>query len=656
MFNRHGLSGVPTRWFSRQSSRQRLLATAAAVVASCVASAGGAQTSAVAEAEDAFGQRVDDETVGLYNETQVRGFNLENAGNYRLDDTYFVRSGQLPSALVEGSMVRVGASALGINFPAPSGLVEFSLRRPGEGRLGVETTAGVRWGGSPLFRANGWGQSSNAAATILGGFEISPGARYPDGTEGSETSFGTIGTIRAGEIMVQALFGGVERRYNGDYAFFPTEPALPAPLSGRYVMFGPQWGKFKASERLVGGTASWRSGFDLEVNLAYFHNWARTPATDFTTLELLNAQQARATIFQARDQRSNGSSGELKVTKRFVSGVLDHELVLALRTSRDERVNTAGEARDLGIVNLEERDFGPPVQPAGNATYALTRSRQTGYGLTYRATFRDFLRLRVGALRTDYRKTVDVDMERNRSSQSPWLFDGAVSIAPTPQGLLYASYVKGLEEAGVAPKAAVNRNEVLPAIIAEQLEFGFRYSFDKLTAIGSVFEISKPTTGFDPTGRFGLIGRVRHRGVEFSLSGAVSRNLNVTVGAVFLEPRVSGEIVDDGLAARQPLGVASQVLQASGSYALPLPVDVSVDAIVTHTSSVPADQLDRFRIPPKTTLDLGAQYTFVAAGLSHSLRFRVQDLFGRARWRSAPGGALSREQPRSLSLQLTSLI
>jgi iron complex outermembrane receptor protein len=656
MSGRLGGGGISCPLVNDTGSPNWLLVSAAAILASGCSSAVWAQTSAVAEAEDAFGQRVGDETVGLYNETQVRGFNLENAGNYRLDDHYFVRSGQLPDALVDGSTVRVGASALEVDFPAPSGLVEFSLRRPGVGRFGADGTAGARWAGSPFFRAHGWARSRNSDAAILGGFEMAPGATFPDGTQGSETSFGTIGNIRAGKLALQALFGGVERHYNGDYAFFSTGPVLPSPLLGRYQMFGPEWGKFRTSERMLGGTAAWRASSDLDLSVAYFHSWARTPEADFTALELVDARQAQATIFQARDQRRNGGSGELKVRKRFTSGEFNQELILAIRTSESDSLNTAGEAHDLGIVNLKTRDFGPAAAPAGNAAYALTRSRQTGSGVTYRTTYRDFLRLNVGAMHADYRKTVDVEMEHNRSHQAPWLFDAAISIAPKSSSLLYASYAKGLEEAGVVPNAAINRNEVLPSIIAEQLELGFRYRFGKLTSTGAVFEIWKPTTGFDAAGRFGLIGEVRHRGAEFSLAGTVSRYLTAAVGAVFLRPRVSGRIVDDGMAARRPLGVASSVLQASGSFVLPFAPDFSLDAILTHTSSVPADQLDRFRIPANTTLDLGAQYTFGAAGLSHILRLRVQDLFGRTRWQAAPGGALIREQPRSLSLQITSLI
>ena len=50
-----------------------------------------ADANATRAAGDAFGFRSGDDSVGIYDETSVRGFNLEAAGNYRVNDSYFVR-------------------------------------------------------------------------------------------------------------------------------------------------------------------------------------------------------------------------------------------------------------------------------------------------------------------------------------------------------------------------------------------------------------------------------------------------------------------------------------------------------------------------------------------------------------------------------------
>jgi iron complex outermembrane receptor protein len=62
------------------------MSRATAVVALTVASATAAQDNAVKSATDAFGERVGTEQSGLYSEAQVRGFDLNDSGAYRIED------------------------------------------------------------------------------------------------------------------------------------------------------------------------------------------------------------------------------------------------------------------------------------------------------------------------------------------------------------------------------------------------------------------------------------------------------------------------------------------------------------------------------------------------------------------------------------------
>jgi iron complex outermembrane recepter protein len=61
-------------------------------LALAVASTAAAQDSAVESAADAFGERVGTEQSDLYSESQVRGFDLNDSGAYRIDDAYFSRA------------------------------------------------------------------------------------------------------------------------------------------------------------------------------------------------------------------------------------------------------------------------------------------------------------------------------------------------------------------------------------------------------------------------------------------------------------------------------------------------------------------------------------------------------------------------------------
>ena len=85
-----------------------------------------AQDNAVKSAVDAFGERVGTEQSGLYSESQVRGFDLNDSGAYRIDEAYFSRAAALNDPVLAGVGVRVGVNAarlagasVALRFEAP---------------------------------------------------------------------------------------------------------------------------------------------------------------------------------------------------------------------------------------------------------------------------------------------------------------------------------------------------------------------------------------------------------------------------------------------------------------------------------------------------------------------------------------------------------
>ena len=110
------------------------------VLAIAAAAPAAAQDTAVSSAADAFGERAGIEQSGLYTESQVRGFDLNDSGAYRIDDAYFSRAQGLDDTVLAGVSVRVGVNAARLPYPAPSGVVNYRLREAGpsnELRLGV---------------------------------------------------------------------------------------------------------------------------------------------------------------------------------------------------------------------------------------------------------------------------------------------------------------------------------------------------------------------------------------------------------------------------------------------------------------------------------------------------------------------------------------
>ncbi|MDZ4373466.1 MAG: TonB-dependent receptor, partial [Phenylobacterium sp.] len=97
----------------------------------CFGSAAYAQRAdenAVKAAEDAFGTSVGAERIGLYSDSDARGFSPIAAGNIRIEGLYIDNPVGFTSRLAAGSTLRVGIAAQGYPFPAPTGLADYALR------------------------------------------------------------------------------------------------------------------------------------------------------------------------------------------------------------------------------------------------------------------------------------------------------------------------------------------------------------------------------------------------------------------------------------------------------------------------------------------------------------------------------------------------
>src|SRR4029453_12573412 len=93
------------------------------------------------------------------------------------------------------------------------------------------------------------------------------------------------------------------------------------------------------------------------------------------------------------------------------------------------------------------------------------------------------------------------------------LYNVSAIVSLTDRTAVFGSWVTGLEESGVAPTSAINRDEVLSPVEAEQFELGVRHAIlPGLTFIGALFDVSKPTNGFRAHASLGLGGRGHHSG------------------------------------------------------------------------------------------------------------------------------------------------
>jgi iron complex outermembrane receptor protein len=619
------------------------------LVITFVACSAAADDNAVKSAADAFGERVGTEQSGLYSETQVRGFDLNDSGAYRIDDAYFSRAAALNDPVLAGVGVRVGVNAVRLAYPAPSGVVNYRLRRAGPVN---ELRLGMGWRDFGTRVIQGDGSFRDGALSFAGGFVWRPLFRLSGGNEGRAFDLGGVGTWEiTPDQRLRAFATLYQRRYDGDFAVLPAAAAVP-PSVKELHQYSPSWAESEALNSNVGALYDARIG-GFTIDLAAFHSAFDMDRTDYTLIAVDRAGYASATTFRNPDRNKRSASTEARLGRQFDAGGINHLATLSLRAGRTVVDLTSNLAIPLGTFDLRSDD--PP--DAVELPWSGTRGKDTveqvtasaGYGLAWS----DRVQLRFAVHRTRYDKEVlSIAGVRTEGVSETTLYNTSAIVSLTDRTALFGSWMTGLEEAGVAPTSAINRDDVLPPVEAEQFELGLRHAITPgLTVIGALFDVSKPTNGFRADGSFGLVGQVRHRGVEGSIAGRLDANTSVVIGAVAFEPKVTGPLVDAGAVGSRPAGI-SQVI-ANANIERQFGGDWSVDAGLTYTGERWADTANSFKTPAVTTINIGTRRKFELAGRAAELRILGSNLTGVDGYRAAPSGVLSPIAPRTVRAMLT---
>lgn len=281
----------------------------------------------------------------------------------------------------------------------------------------------------------------------------------------------------------------------------------------------------------------------------------------------------------------------------------------------------------------------------------------------YRAEWRGSVRLNAGLLKTHYRKVFTAaDGFRATSSVSPLLPSFSLSWQATGRLEVYASYSRGLEEAGTAPSSAVNRNQVLGAIKVTQREVGVRYQLGpSITAVAAAFETVKPYAGLDAGGVYRTLGDVTHRGVELSVAGSPAPGLSIVAGAALIDPKLRGVEVDRGRIGARPVGVPDLKAVASVDYALPGLKGLSADASFAFTGSraarsTPSAGGGQLEVRSLATLNLGVRYGFKLAGHALTARLQVLNALDAYGWDVNSSETLNYNAPRRFRLAVTAAL
>jgi len=634
-----------------------LFALAAACLGCGFATPASAQTAppagrAIEQAGDAFGVRVGVEQIGLYSETLVRGLNLQDSGNYRLGGAYFARAANLVDPILSGVTTRVGFNALGADFPAPTGVVEYGLRSPID-TPGDQIEIALREYGTEFYEIVAARATSDDTLGVLVGAQANL-ARSSAGFAGDSYRLGVVGEWRPlpGARLV-AFYSRNKFDFEGYYSVTPTAAALPPPMAHpmRYV---PLWGDHDGEDLgagLIGALDVPGMSRPLKLTGSIIYSRLDLDLSEHVSLRVDENGLGSASIISNRPRDNEATAVAVGADWAVSPG---HRLFgeVRWRTARSAfapALTIQVDDFDLskGLSETHEPDLG-----AMPSTLDLSSQLTAGVGYEVRLSR---LRLKGGIQRAVHERTFRAPGAAEMSaSQSPWLYDVSAAAAVSERLTLFATSTRGLEESGIAPNNAVNRNEVLPAVVADQQEIGLRVGLHTdMTLIASAFRIQKPAAAFDAAGFYRLSGEVEHKGLELSLSGRLGEQVRLLAGAAWLEARRAGELVDAGQISEEVPGVSRLQALAGFTWDVPWVEGLSIDGQASHFGPRRVRSTADFESPAYTTVNLGLRKSFEVADRRMALRLRVVNLFDSDAWVAQRSETLDRIARRAVHLSLS---
>lgn len=589
---------------------------------------GRSAENAVRQAEDAFGFSVGRESLGLYSSSNVRGFSPLDAGNVRIEGLYYDPFLGLQARLKQSETIRIGLSAQGYPFPSPTGIVDYSFRKPGD-------DASL----SMLASSDSYGTLSgefDAVAPLSPELSLGFGAFLQRGSNAANTDLiwnhqaAALRWRPSSDIEVIPFWQRSEVRDNErSPIYIPAGDYLPPHIPRRRYS-GPGWDDSDGIAALQGLLATALPWQDWTIRAGLFRSLIIDEATFAHLYEDLTPDgRANRLIIADPLNRFVSISGELRVSRAFAEGPRLHVVHLSYR-GRDRRQRYGGsDFLDYGATQIGER-FRPSEPDYSFTEQTRDKVRQSTLGLAYEGRWRNVGELSFGISRTDYHKAFELPGTSAVQTRSkPWLYNLTGAAFLGPRLTAYAGYARGLEESGIAPDNAANRNQPLPAILTRQIDGGLRFALtDKVKIVAGAFELRKPYYNLDAANRFDLLGEIVNRGIEFSVAGAVTPSLNIVAGGVLLRPRVTGEAVALGRVGKRPIGLPSRSFDFNADWQTPFLEGLSFDIGVSHVGAVPATRTNTVSIPARTLVDLGARYRFKLSGQSAALRIQMTNVGG----------------------------
>jgi len=593
--------------------------------------------------------------VGYAEQFSIRGFKLDNASSYRKDGHAISGDTQIPLENKESIEVLKGLSGLQMGVSAPGGVINYVTKRATDNDLRTAlfevSERGTLYGAVDLggrFDDRRFGYRINAASEKL--------RSYIKGADGHRNF---ISGAFDWQITPQALL-----QLDADYQ---NKAQLTAP--GYQLIRGVQlpdvdadtmlndqpWARpVKTKTSNIGATFKYQFSNDWQATVsANQHIFKRDDYTAFpygcSSEELFPGFCANGD-YDVYDYKSLGEekkpfSARAQIHGKFATGAIRHEVTGGLSFFRNKESWGDYQYDYAGVSNIYHPVAVPPAPGSSGPVSERRHDNERAMYLQDIVGLSDAIALHAGARYVQARRD---ELGVEPSSHNFWLPNVALVYSPTNALSYYASYAQGLQHGGVAPIETSNQNRALEPGKSKQVEVGAKAVLSGISLTAALFQIDQGLEYIDASNTFVRNGQERHRGLELSAQGKVSKQLNVgaTLAALHTGQSGTGQAYDG----KRVTNVPNFRTSVYADYAVAEVPGLKLDANWQYAGKKAFDELNTVFVPGYHVLNLGGSYATKMGSMPLVIRAQVRNALDKFYWRDVTpdlGGYLFPGAPRT---------
>ncbi|HSC69385.1 MAG TPA: TonB-dependent siderophore receptor [Cellvibrio sp.] len=453
------------------------------------------------------------------------------------------------------------------------------------------------------------------------------------------------------------------------YWYFAKDVKRPAASSiDNDISWGQPWTNRWYDYNRYGTNLKWQISDKVSFRAAYIDNRgtrgsesaSNTISAAGTYSQQISGVYTSGLNTLLSEQEDTGASAYLDVS--FETGAVAHKLTAGYQASESFQYRMSGAS--AAAINLTGFSMSSPTyipRPEnikqvnrGDLTLSSNNEYQSlviGDDIVFNEQWSALL----GAAHTTI--TTKTGTYYDESDLTPSV---SVLFKPIPRLTTYVSYVEALEAGGVASDLyngvpVVNKGEVFEPLTSEQFEIGAKTKLGQLALDAALFRIEKGLQYYDVSNpalpKFVQDGLQVHQGVELTLTGNLTDNLNLIGGFTWLDPEVKEQKQNPALEGKAPADVAEKLAKARIEYTVPALPNLSISFAANHNGTSYGDVLNADKVPGYTLFDAGARYQMDVANKLVTLRADLHNITNEHYWNGFNGTRIG--DPRTLMLSAT---